>query len=278
MTRIRWSTVLLLLYAGTACTQRPPATERVPPVAAAALAAPGVNWVHHSTRRADLYFAEKSAAAPLAGPITRDAKQAIDDNLRWLGADDAPKLRLFFVASREAMRPFTGGTPGGWSVTDEGTAFFVANDSVRPALRHETMHLLSWRLWGTPAGQWLSEGLATASVGACRGYTVDEITAALRAAGMVAPLDAIRGQFDASGERGVVHYYWSASLVQYIDRRFGRGRLRRLWSQGGLARAPEILGIDAATLERDWKAEVDRMVPRAGWPEIWGAIKARGCE
>jgi hypothetical protein len=83
------------------------------------------------------------------------AENAIEANLKWLGAKPTDaRVRLFFVKSRLDMRQFVGGTPGGSAIEMEGTAFLVANDSVRPSLRHETMHLLAWRAWGPPAASW----------------------------------------------------------------------------------------------------------------------------
>jgi hypothetical protein len=253
------------------------AAESLPSAARKALATPGPSWNVIRTANAELYF-RAGFSAEARSRIAAAAERAIGDNLAWLGAPRTDRLRLFFVGSREEMRPFTGSTPGGWSVTAEGTAFFVANDSVRPALRHETMHLLSWRLWGTPAGTWMSEGLAALSVGKCLGYTVDELNAAMKAADLLVPLDDLRRRFDFNGERGVLHYLQSASLMQHIDRRFGRARLRELWSSGGLARAPEILGIDVATLERDWRSSAGANIPAATWPAIWRDMRSHGCE
>ncbi|HEV7388476.1 MAG TPA: hypothetical protein VGN73_07695, partial [Gemmatimonadaceae bacterium] len=171
-----------------------------------------------------------------------------------------------------------GGTPGGSAIEMEGTAFMVANDSVRPALRHETMHLLAWRVWGPPASSWLSEGLATAAVPSCRGLSTEEMAAVLDRARLLVPLDTLRQDFTVAGEEGVVHYYQSASLVRYIDRVYGRDRLRALWAAGGLVNVTGILGIDAQTLERNWRASIARTPAHTSWPALWSEIRAFGCE
>jgi hypothetical protein len=154
----------------------------------------------------------------------------------------------------------------------------VANDSVRPALRHETMHLLAWRHWGPPPASWLSEGLATAAVPTCRGRSVEEIAATLNRERLLVPLESLRSAFTVKGEKGVVHYFEAASLVRYIDRVYGRTRLRALWSNGGLVRAPQTLGVDALTLERRWRDSIAHAKPRTTWPALWKEIRAFGCE
>jgi hypothetical protein len=162
-------------------------------------------------------------------------------------------------------------------VTDEGTAFFVANDSTRPAIKHETMHLISWREWGRPGGVWLSEGVASAAVGLCLGQTPEEITVAARDAGLFAPLDTLRRAFNFAGEVGVVHYLESAALVNYIDRTYGRAKLKEVW-KSGLAGLPAVLGVEVAALERGWLASLAAVRSKSSWAVFSEQLRRRGCE
>jgi len=257
----------------------PSAAEILPPITSMALAAPNFRWHKVQTAHADLYFPENAYKRPVMARYAKAGEAAIVGNMEWLrGAPTEARLHLFFVKSRLDMRQFVGGTPGGSAIETEGTAFLVANDSVRPALRHETMHLLAWRAWGPPAASWLSEGLATAAVPACRGLNADEIAAVLDRSHLLVPLDSLRQNFTRAAEEGVVHYYESASLVRYIDRTFGRKKLRALWSTGGLANVKPLLGIDAATLERNWRATIAGTKAPTTWPVLWSEIRAVGCE
>jgi hypothetical protein len=255
-----------------------PGSQAGSPVATAALDAPGATWKSRKTKHAVVYALAGTAAERRLASDADRAERAIVANLAWLGASGGSPLRLFLVGSREDMRRFTGNASGGWSVTAEGTAFFVANDSVRPALRHETMHLLSWRHWGTPGGMWLSEGLATLAVGDCQGQTIEQAVAAARTAGMFAPLDTLRSAFVTAGEIGVAHYMESASLVRYIDRTYGRKKLRAFWSTGGLGGAVVSLGITPEALEERWRESLRKTSPKSSWATLWNRIKARGCE
>jgi hypothetical protein len=207
-------------------------------------------------------------------------ERAIAADLDWLGEGKRARelrLHLFFVGSREEMRPVTGGTPGGHAIPEEGTAYFVAMDSVSPPLRHELMHLLSWRLWGTPGGEWLSEGVATAAGGRCNEWSLEETAAALHRANRLVPLETLRRGFVVAGDAGVVHYLQSASIVRYVERVHGRRGVRALWSSG-LRGVQQSLGVDVATLERGWRADLGKRAAPASWATMSAAIRARGCE
>ena len=280
MTRLSHGTrflVPLVVICAASARSQSAAVDTPPPAAKAALEAGDISWKSRRTPHAVVYALAGSAAEKGLAADAQRAERAIVANLAFLGIRAAgPRLRIFLVGSREQMRRFTGGRAyGGISITQEGPAFLVANDSVRPALKHETMHLLSWRHWGPPAASWLSEGLATLAVGPCQGHTVDQVVVAARMAGLFAPVDTLRSAFVTDREIGVVHYMEAASLVQHVDRKYGRKKLRALWSAGG----PEgALGVDVPALETSWKASLSRIVPKGSWTRIWKRIDARGCE
>lgn len=180
--------------------------------------------------------------------------------------------------AKAALTPLTGTTYGGIPFIGEGTVFFAADDSLPPALRHEMMHLISWRAWGPPSTEWLSEGVATLLAGGCGGYSIDEIVATLYRENRLVPLETLWHHFDVHGETGVIYYMQAASLFDFVDRTFGRAKLRAFWPIGAYANIRQRLGIDLPTLEKRWLADVARRKPSDSWAEIWSATKSRGCE
>lgn len=276
---VAWVAVVALAGLGGSLGAQPGA-EAAPPTAARALALRGVRWIRRTTPSAELYVQGGSPAAALLATLPADVEAAVAADRAWLGLGppSGPRLRLFFVGGREAMRPLVGWTPGGYAAVDDGTAFFVATPETRPALRHEVMHLLSWRAWGRPGGVWLSEGVATLAAGGCGGYAVDDVAAVLLRERALPALDTLRRAFDVRGRTGATQYLASASLVAYVDRTYGRPALRRLWT-AGLAGVRGALGVDAAEVERGWHAALARHpAPRVTWAGLWTAIAARGCE
>ncbi len=253
--------------------------QRGPTVAERTLARTDFRWVLRRTPSANVYVLAGSDAVPLLPRLAVESERAITANLEWLGERRTrERLSLFFVGSRDEQRPFTGTRSMGWSIVAEGTAFFVANDSISPAIRHETMHLLSWRLWGTPGGVWMSEGLATAAVGGCRDWSIDEIASSLYRDRELATISILRRRFRTGGIQGAVHYLSAASLVLYIDAAFGREKLREMWRSGGLAASDRVLGVSTLELERRWRANIEAVPPPARWSAIAREINRQGCE
>jgi hypothetical protein len=243
------------------------------------LARPDVRWIHRRTADANVYVLSGSAPAGMLTHLASESQRAIEANVQWLGERSSRgRLNLFFVGSRDEMRAFTGTRSGGWSVVAEGTAFLVASDSISPALRHEVMHLLSWRLWGTPGGVWMSEGVATAAVGGCRDWTLDEIAAALYHDRQLATIAEMRRRFRNGGTQGAIHYLSAGSLVEFIDRTWGRVKLRQLWQSGGMGGAERVLGITPLTLEQRWRSHVAEQAAPEQWNVMRRQVAALGCE
>lgn len=265
------------LVAQTPADPDPPRTGHL---AERALRLADYRWIRRSAAHADVYVRAGSRAEALLPTIVTKVDAAIDTDLAWLGERFAgPRLRVFLVGTREELRPLLSATPGGHAATDEGAAFMIGNDSIAPPLRHELMHLLSWRLWGTPATAPLSEGVATSVAGHCGGMPVPDIAAALDREHKLVSLDTLWHHFTYSAEVGAMYYVEGASLVEYIDRTYGRKKLRAFWPIGAWTDSQQRLGVDIATLERDWRASIARhRAPAASWAHIFRRITAQGCE
>ena len=120
---------LLVALAGSGSAAQTPSRETggssgaevMPPITAIALAAPNVSWRHERTAHADLYFPEGSYTPASRARHSKEAERAIDANLKFLRVrQTGARLHLFFVRSRNDMRQFVGGTPGGSAIEMEG--------------------------------------------------------------------------------------------------------------------------------------------------------------
>jgi hypothetical protein len=236
---------------------------------------------HWSSRQTEHLVVHAQVRTPLArslGALGESAERAVERDLRMLGErNSGQRMDVFFLGSREEMRPFSGGeAPGGWS-TPKGTVFLVANDSVAAPLRHELMHSLSRRLWGAAAELWMSEGLGVLASG-CHGYDPDDVAKALDSAGKLRTFEEMRTNFIVKGAVGAEYYMQAASMMSYIRQRFGLARLRQFWQHGGLSHAEQSLGVGVAALERDWRASLATRRASMPWSGFLAAIVAHGCE
>jgi hypothetical protein len=254
-----------------------------PGLIASALARPGVGWSQHDVEHFRLYAVEGSYAAAHLPALGAAAERARTHDLELLGDPVYPRrVTLLFVPTREAMRSFVGWPAGGWGVAAENGAFFVASDSLSPALRHELMHVFSWNQWGTPfggpgGGQWISEGLATYAVGGCQDIGVHTLAATYAGTGQLLPWTDLATRFDV---RTLASYAQAGSIVAFVRERFGDAGLRRLW-RDGLPGLEAATGISVDRLERLWRAVLAAAPPTAR-PEDGRSLAARvrrqGCE
>jgi hypothetical protein len=247
--------------------------------AAEALAMRDRQWIKRSIADADIYVLGASRAELLLATLPGAVRRALDSDLAFLGESfSGPKLQIFVVGADYQLTPLIGGQSFGSSDPKEGTAFIVGNDSMPPALRHEIMHLLLWRLWGTDITPWLSEGVAARATGTCGGYGYSAIAAELGREGKLVRLETLFTNFNFAAEAGAINYMEAASLIDYIDRTFGRKRLRALWATDGRQELKPILGVDRATLERDWRADLARQKLSPPWSKVFAMIASHGCE
>lgn len=244
-----------------------------------ALRLPGHRWIKRVAPHADVYVLAGSRAEVLVDSIADKAERAINYDLGWLGESfKGPRLTLFIVGTRAEMTPLVGTTHGGDPVFDEHAVFMVGSDSTQPPMRHEIMHLLSWQFWGTPATAWMSEGVAMLTMPRCGATHVDPMAAELIREGKYIPLETLWHDFVSKDEPGVRNYVEGASLVQYIDRRWGRAKLKAFWPIGAYKNIQQRLGVDLPTLERDWKASLAKEKPVATWDAYFKDLTLHGCE
>ena len=244
-----------------------------------ALSLPGHKWIKRVAPHADVYVLAGSRAEILVDSIADKAERAIKYDLDWLGESfKGPRLTLFVVGTRAEMKPLINATYGGLPIMDEHAVFMVGSDSTQPPMRHEIMHLLSWQFWGTPATGWLSEGVAMLTMPRCGGIHVDPMAAELIREGKYIPLETLWHSFDSKAEPGVRNYVEGASLLQYVDRRWGRAKLKAFWPIGAYKNTQQRLGVDLPTLERDWKASLAKEKPTVTWDAYFKDLTLHGCE
>jgi len=250
---------------------------------ASALSRPDIRWSRQDNEHFRLYAIRGSYAEAHFPALGAAAEAARSHDLALLGDSTYPRrVTLVFVPTREAMRSFVGWPAGGWGVAAENGAFFLASDSVPPALRHELMHVFSWNRWGTPfggpgEGQWISEGLATYAVGGCQEIGLHTLAATYGAAGQLVPWSKLGAGFDVST---LAAYAQAGSIIDYVHRRFGADGLRKLW-RAGLPGLETFTGVPVERMETDWRALLAAAPPlatREDGRSLAARVRRQGCE
>jgi len=253
-----------LAVLGLACTPAACAPGRPTPhggeTARAALARPGFAWRTLEANGIHLHYLPGGDAAANAPELARRAEAALRYDLalaRMPAVRDT--VELFLVDSREQARQLTGQGYMGQAIPGELTAFFVVEPGKPPLFRHEIMHALSLKLWGTPrTASWLSEGVATWAQDRCQGHGVDAIAAGFLRDGRLPALGELANRFWEIDE---MHAYITAgSAVAFVAHAGGAGAVEALWKLDPQANA-HPLGAGGVEMEAAWRRHLGSIPP-----------------
>lgn len=278
LTRSSFVAVAILLCARTVGGQTPVPGSTPTGIAASLLKTAGPGWDSASSHHF-LVYAER-------GENPRYDIRAIIDSLEtaWrhgLAILESPlpdfKVTVLVTRSRHRFAPTMSPTNKGIAIAAESdgeTILLVHNDSVRLYARHEVMHTLSRRAWGSSPQWWIMEGIAVLADGQCLG-----------APSMAVARDVLRARPDlttgvfAKSFRGLVRedlasaYVVAGSIVSFLRARGGVPLVRQAWTTG--ADLPD-LPATADLTQTNWRTWVES--ESAGQPGIRPDSLARfGC-
>ena len=269
-------TLLVLCTASWICTGC--ARDRTPPhgtgVARETLSRKGFAWRTETAEGIHLHYLPRGLTARRAPELARAAAAALsyDRMLADLPRPSEP-VELFLVESREQARQLTGRGPMGQAIPGELTAFFVMMPGRPPAFRHEIMHALTLKVWGTyRTGSWLQEGVATWAGGGCMGHSVDAVAAGFLRDGTLPPLDRLAAHFWELDE--VNAYFTAGSAVAFLARGRGPQGVRSLWEAFPTPAITHPLGAGGAEMEAAWRRHLQSVPPARIDPE---RLRLHGC-
>ncbi|WP_281540963.1 peptidase MA family metallohydrolase [Maribacter aestuarii] len=169
------------------------------------------------------------------------------------------------LPSREAMIPLTGNTPSGSAYPHIKTLYVVANDSTRPPIKHELMHLIAMLEWNYPpaSSTWMNEGLGTFAENNCSGWTVAQIYRYFLETDQLISIDLLKADFYKQPENFA--YHQSAYIVEYLLANYGVDQFEQVW-KGGFGKFEEVYGLPFEQLKTDLEKDLIEKMPEV--PEI----------
>lgn len=266
------------LASALACALAACSPGRTPPhavgVARETLSRDGFAWRTVEARGIHLHYLPGGYAAEHAPELARAAEAALRYDLelaRMSAVRDTAEL--FLLDSREQARQLSGHEYMGQAIPGELTAFFVAEAGKPPAFRHEIMHALSLKLWGTErTASWLSEGVAAWAAGGCQGHGNDAIAAGFLADGGLPPLDRLAARFWETDELHA--YVTAASAVAFVARSGGARSVEALWKVEPRP-GTHPLGAGGAEMEAAWRRHLATVPPAR---IDMARLRQHGCE
>jgi hypothetical protein len=238
------------------------------------LASRTYRWISSEDHVIRLHVLEGTPAELKRDALARAAAAAFDRNLVLLHEDWRGGAIDVFVFSRSsALANVVGHESNGFVQPGEDTALLVYDGVRPPVLQHELMHVLINRAWGVASGasDWLSEGIATWSVGTCQGSTFLQLAAGLDRQSRLPALRSLARDFRKVDE--LTAFITAASVVEAIVSHRGLSTLRAIWQRQSGGGHP--LGPDGDRIEAEWRASLRSVDPR---PLDLPRLRAVGCE
>ena len=211
-------------------------------------------------------------------------EQAIRATAGLLGVTETEPVDFFIYADdaafRQALGPGTRENVGGQAHPDIRTLFaLITPDEINDpwvgvVIPHELVHLVFDTAVQNPyrfPPRWLNEGLA---VYLSEGYTQSDhgLVADAVSSGDLMPLDALSGQFPTEFNLTYLAYAESVSSIDYLVRTYDQDALVTLVKayKDGLTddqAFTQALGVDLATFEAGWLADLGAQPPRRYGPQ-----------
>ncbi|UCH10184.1 MAG: hypothetical protein JSU61_13460 [Fidelibacterota bacterium] len=234
------------------------------------------HWFSSEGQDIRIYYQQDSFAHRHRQMLLRSANSAVKEASGYLGIAEFEKiLRVFYLNSRTEMERVVGRPCTGFANWDADAVFVVVNPDWRSFEKHEITHVLTMLSWGSPApsSSWMIEGIAIASDGWCREYSVDQIASHYLSQDMLPQLTDLFDDIRALGEvRGGMI---AASLIGFIRHTYGPAALRRIWLNG-TDDLSDILSVELDQLESTWHDYLRRSVT-TGVPVDLDTIMESGC-
>ena len=241
-----------------------------------ALDHPDFIWTSIATDNVRLYYQPGSFAERHRVMLLRSARGALATGLEFLDQEtDDRELRVLYVDDRAQMEELIGHTYSGFADWTGHGVFLVCNPDWRSFDTHEIAHILTMGRWGSPVDQsaWMIEGLPVAVDGRCATAGIDRIAAYLASEGRWPGLLEFQADPGALGE--VAGGCMGASLIRFLQREYGPGILREIWSFG-LVKTFEERNVEVAEVEQEWQ-EWLRDLEDPLIENEWDKIEADGC-
>lgn len=229
-------------------------------------------WTQHATSHFQL--------RAQAGVRSRKKLKAIGEKmdaiqqelLTLLNETEKQRLVIFLLKDKQTLTSYTGFPANGYTDTQKGIIYFVDKEPFHLALRHETMHALSWRLWGVPNTYWLSEGLAVYASGNCGNYHLHSLAHALNKQGKITDIKSLTQNFDF---RALEPSLQAASMVKFIYEEYGVSTLKYYW-KNGFSDTSDGIKLSIQELKKNWKNHIAQ--EKFNTRVELDSIKESGCE
>jgi len=177
------------------------------------------------------YFQKDSYSFGNSNKLIEQTLNALDSNSRLLNTKVTDTMDVVFLNTTEQMKILTGSKAKGWALPSYNCILIVVNDTTRPYLKHELMHLVSVKALGPSekTSFWINEGLSVYAEENCMEHSLDELCAFFLHKNYFLNIDTLQNNFWDYPD--MLTYMESGFIVQYLVTTYGIDKFKKLWNE-----------------------------------------------
>lgn len=235
-----------------------------------------VGQIEKTIKNVNFTFPDSGFAFENKEELIKESFDAIEANSKLIGLNEfRDTVFIRFLRSREEMFPLSGTKASGNAHPHISTLYAVSNESSRPPIKHELIHLISMLEWDYPpsSSTWMNEGLGTFAENCCSGWSVAEIYRYFLETDQLIPMDLLSSDFYKQPE--MFAYHQSGYIVEYLLANYSIEQFKQLW-KNGFGKFQEIYGLPFEKVKDNLEAELREKYPST--PKIDPETFKKPCE
>jgi len=217
-----------------------------------------ISWKQYPANHFNIYVEEERYAdqhIELVKQELENQRTGIIDFLENKNFTDT--AHIIIVDTREKIKKILGFEAQGFAIPENNTVVFLYSQDYSLATKHELTHYYAFHIWGRPADNWFSEGLAVYNDNKWSGYQIDSLSKHLKDNKKLYPLSVLSRKFHSLN--AMIAYPQIGSFTGYLLLSYGKPKLRELWTKG-FGEIKKIYGKSLKDLEKDWLNSLDHLL------------------
>ncbi|MEI9909320.1 MAG: hypothetical protein WDO71_06465 [Bacteroidota bacterium] len=163
---------------------------------------------------------------------------------------------IVIVDTKEKILRILGFEVQGFAIPESDIAIFLNSRDYLLATKHELAHYYAFHIWGRPADNWFSEGLAVYYDNKWSGYQIDSLAKNLKDNNKLFKISTLSKTFYLLDP--MIAYPQIGSFTSFLLSKYGKAKMKELWIRG-FKDIKMIYGISKKELEDEWLKDLDKI-------------------
>ncbi len=210
----------------------------------------GITWKQYQTAHYN-FFVEAHGYADNNIHFIKNNFEAERNNI--ISFFEAQKFtdtaNIIIVDTKEKVKTILGFEVQGFAIPENNIVIFLHSKDYSLAAKHELTHYYSFHIWGKPADNWFSEGLAVYSDKKWSGYQIDSLAKHLKDNNKLFKMSILSKKFHSLDP--MITYPQIGSFTGFLLAEYGKAKMKELWIKG-FKEIKSVYGKSQKKLEEAW--------------------------